>query len=149
MFVKNFVGAKLGALEITPANRQLLRSGYSRRRPEELPVLTRCVWLRLFICNVHCGVAGCAACDYSRRPPEELPVLTRCALAAHLVLITESCTSLPQQPALSPHQAPCAQPLTESTQHACVAAGGSQRRLSALCPSLQILTSSCTAGSSW
>lgn len=61
VFVKNFVGAKLGALEITPANRQLLRSGYSRRRPEELPVLTRCVWLRLFNwqCALWCGWLCC------------------------------------------------------------------------------------------
>lgn len=43
VFVPNFVGAKLGALEITPANRSLLRSAYTRRRPEELAVLTRCV----------------------------------------------------------------------------------------------------------
>lgn len=41
VFVPNFVGAKVGALEVTPANRHLLRSGYTRRRPEELPVLTR------------------------------------------------------------------------------------------------------------
>jgi len=41
VFVKNFVGAKLGALEITDSNRQLLKSGYTRRRAEELPVLTR------------------------------------------------------------------------------------------------------------
>jgi len=34
-------GAKLGALKITADNKQLLRSGYTRRRPEELPVLTR------------------------------------------------------------------------------------------------------------
>ena len=34
-------GAKLGALEITADNRQLLRSAYTRRRPEELAVLTR------------------------------------------------------------------------------------------------------------
>lgn len=41
VFVPNFVGAKLGALEITPANRHLLQSAYSKRRPEELAVLTR------------------------------------------------------------------------------------------------------------
>ncbi|KAK9904840.1 hypothetical protein WJX75_003595 [Coccomyxa subellipsoidea] len=41
VFVPNFVGAKLGALPITDGNRHLLRCGYSRRRPEELPVLTR------------------------------------------------------------------------------------------------------------
>ncbi|KAL6753432.1 flagellar associated protein [Haematococcus lacustris] len=44
IFVPNFVGAKLGALRITDANRHLLRSGYTRRRPEELPVLSR--WFR-------------------------------------------------------------------------------------------------------
>lgn len=43
VFVPNFVGAKLGALEITDANRHLLRSGYTKRRPEELAVLTRWV----------------------------------------------------------------------------------------------------------
>ncbi|EIE18622.1 flagellar associated protein [Coccomyxa subellipsoidea C-169] len=41
VFVPNFVGARLGALPITDDNRHLLRCGYSRRRPEELPVLTR------------------------------------------------------------------------------------------------------------
>lgn len=41
IFVPNFVGAKLGALPIKDTNRHLLRCGYSRRRPEELPVLTR------------------------------------------------------------------------------------------------------------
>lgn len=34
-------GAKLGALEITAANKQHLRSAYTRRRLEELAVLTR------------------------------------------------------------------------------------------------------------
>jgi hypothetical protein len=42
VFVPNFAGAKLGALAITDQNRGLLRSGYSRRRPDELAVLTRC-----------------------------------------------------------------------------------------------------------
>lgn len=42
VFVPNFVGAQVGALRITDDNRALLRSGYSRRRPEELAVLTRC-----------------------------------------------------------------------------------------------------------
>lgn len=41
LFVPNFVGAKVGALRITPKNRRLLRSGYTRRRPEELAVLAR------------------------------------------------------------------------------------------------------------
>ncbi len=41
VFVRNFVGAKLGALQITEENKHLLQCGYSRRRPEELPVLTR------------------------------------------------------------------------------------------------------------
>lgn len=41
IFVPNFTGAKLGSLSITQQNRHLLQSGYSRRRPEELPVLSR------------------------------------------------------------------------------------------------------------
>ncbi|KAG2500348.1 hypothetical protein HYH03_001922 [Edaphochlamys debaryana] len=41
IFVPNFVDAKVGALEITDANRHLLKSGYTKRRPEELAVLTR------------------------------------------------------------------------------------------------------------
>ena len=41
IFVPNFTGAKLGALALTDNNRKLLQSGYSRRRPEELPVLSR------------------------------------------------------------------------------------------------------------
>mmetsp|Transcript_4367 Transcript_4367/g.11853 ORF Transcript_4367/g.11853 Transcript_4367/m.11853 type:complete len:257 (+) Transcript_4367:57-827(+) len=41
IFVPNFVGAKVGALEITDSNRHLLGSGYTRRRPEELAVLSR------------------------------------------------------------------------------------------------------------
>ncbi|GAB4817927.1 hypothetical protein N2152v2_004973 [Parachlorella kessleri] len=41
LFVPNFVRATVGALAITDANRHLLRSGYTRRRPEELAVLTR------------------------------------------------------------------------------------------------------------
>ena len=41
VFVRNFVGAKLGALKITDENKHLLQCGYSRRRPEELPVLAR------------------------------------------------------------------------------------------------------------
>ena len=41
ILVRNFVGARLGAMQITDANRHLLQCGYSRRRPEELPVLAR------------------------------------------------------------------------------------------------------------
>jgi hypothetical protein len=41
LFVPNEVGATVGALEITEANAHLLRSGYLRRRPEELAVLAR------------------------------------------------------------------------------------------------------------
>ncbi|MEW5309284.1 MAG: hypothetical protein WDW38_001180 [Sanguina aurantia] len=41
IFIPNSVGAKVGALTITAANKHLLCSGYTRRRPEELPVLTR------------------------------------------------------------------------------------------------------------
>lgn len=41
VFVPNFVDAKLGTLEITDGNKHLLQSGYSKRRPEELAVLTR------------------------------------------------------------------------------------------------------------
>jgi hypothetical protein len=65
VFVPNFVGAKLGALDITPDNRQLLRSAYTRRRPEELAVLTRheplpgsagfvCVCVCLCVCVCVC-----------------------------------------------------------------------------------------------
>ena len=45
IFVPNFTGAKLGSLNITKDNVHLLKSGYSRRRPEELPVLSRYVHL--------------------------------------------------------------------------------------------------------
>ncbi len=38
----NFCGALCGALAITDSNRHLLRSGYAKRRPEELAVLARC-----------------------------------------------------------------------------------------------------------
>lgn len=41
IFVPNFTGAKLGSLAINKDNVKLLKSGYSRRRPEELPVLSR------------------------------------------------------------------------------------------------------------
>eukprot|EP00955_Chlamydomonas_euryale_P082107 363670-Chlamydomonas_euryale.AAC.19 len=41
VFVPNFINAKTGALEITEANQHLLHSGYTKRRPEELAVLSR------------------------------------------------------------------------------------------------------------
>lgn len=41
VFVPNEWGCTVGALEILENNRHLLLSGYTRRRPEELPVLTR------------------------------------------------------------------------------------------------------------
>lgn len=41
IFVSNFVGAKVGTLEIADSNIALLRSGYTKRRPEELAVLSR------------------------------------------------------------------------------------------------------------
>ena len=41
VFVPNFAGARLNALRITAENERHLRTGYSRRRPEELAVLSR------------------------------------------------------------------------------------------------------------
>lgn len=42
VFIPNFVpGIKAGAVAVTPANEGQLRSGYARRRPEELAVLAR------------------------------------------------------------------------------------------------------------
>lgn len=41
LFIPNVLNAAVGSLPITESNRHLLRSGYTRRRPEELPVLTR------------------------------------------------------------------------------------------------------------
>jgi hypothetical protein len=41
VFIPNVLNAAVGSLPITDSNRHLLRSGYTRRRPEELPVLTR------------------------------------------------------------------------------------------------------------
>lgn len=41
VFIPNEWGCRVGALLITDENRHLLRSGYSKRRPEELAVLTR------------------------------------------------------------------------------------------------------------
>ena len=53
IFVPNFTDAKLGSLPITKENKHLLRSGYSRRRPEELPVLSR--HASLLQCSIdHC-----------------------------------------------------------------------------------------------
>lgn len=40
-FAPNFCGATCGTAAITNHNRHLLRSGYIKRRPEELPVLAR------------------------------------------------------------------------------------------------------------
>lgn len=42
IFVPNFTEAKVASLPINRENLHLLQSGYSRRRPEELPVLSRC-----------------------------------------------------------------------------------------------------------
>ena len=47
VFVPNFTGAKLGALSIHENNKIYLQSGYSRRRPEELPVLSRLTQLSI------------------------------------------------------------------------------------------------------
>ena len=41
VFVENFVGAKVGNVEITKSNEHLLKSGYSARSEAELAVLTR------------------------------------------------------------------------------------------------------------
>jgi hypothetical protein len=41
VFVPNFVGAKVGNVEITSENERLLKSGYSARSDAELAVLTR------------------------------------------------------------------------------------------------------------
>jgi hypothetical protein len=41
VFIPNTVGARVGALRITPKNQHLLRTGYSARTPTELPVLQR------------------------------------------------------------------------------------------------------------
>ena len=42
VFVPNFVGAKVGNVQITPENQPLIRTAYESRRPEELAVLSRC-----------------------------------------------------------------------------------------------------------
>lgn len=42
VFVPNFVGAKVGNVEITVENQQSILTAYESRRPEELPVLARC-----------------------------------------------------------------------------------------------------------
>lgn len=41
LFIKNITDAKVGTLPITLENYQYLRSGYSSRTPDELPVLSR------------------------------------------------------------------------------------------------------------
>ena len=43
--IKNFTDAKVGSLPITLDNYQFIRSGYSKRRDNELPVFSR--WLEL------------------------------------------------------------------------------------------------------
>jgi hypothetical protein len=45
LIFKNFTEAKVGVMPITLENHQYLRSGYSSRTPEELPVLSR--WFEL------------------------------------------------------------------------------------------------------
>lgn len=42
VFVPNFAGAKLATVKVTDANRALIQSAYTSRRPEELAVLSRC-----------------------------------------------------------------------------------------------------------
>lgn len=42
VFVPNFVGAKVGNVQITPEIQPLIRTAYESRRPEELAVLSRC-----------------------------------------------------------------------------------------------------------
>lgn len=42
IFVPNFVDARVGNMEITEENKSLIVSGYDKRRPEELAVLSRC-----------------------------------------------------------------------------------------------------------
>jgi hypothetical protein len=69
VFVPNFVGAQLGALEITDSNRQLLRSGYTRRRAEELPVLTRRAAVAVAVVGPsHALPFLCFACCVRTRP---------------------------------------------------------------------------------
>ena len=63
LFIPNFVGARLGALRITDQNRGRLQCGYSRRRPEELAVLTRhamhCMSPGIFsTCMQPCSIMG-------------------------------------------------------------------------------------------
>eukprot|EP01025_Chloroclados_australasicus_P024576 TRINITY_DN2464_c0_g1_i1.p2 TRINITY_DN2464_c0_g1~~TRINITY_DN2464_c0_g1_i1.p2 ORF type:complete len:203 (-),score=27.45 TRINITY_DN2464_c0_g1_i1:595-1203(-) len=41
VFIPNFVGAKVGAMEITEENKKFLQTGYVKRRPDELAVLSR------------------------------------------------------------------------------------------------------------
>jgi hypothetical protein len=51
MVRQHHAGATVGALPITDANRHLLQSGYTRRRPEELAVLTRWVCWAAWVCG--------------------------------------------------------------------------------------------------
>ena len=93
IFVRNFVGARLGAMQITDANRHLLQCGYSRRRPEELPVLTRwlvvvaypVVWLLmreavidLHEMCLHLGAAAACGPDVAARIKPYLSRLSAC-----------------------------------------------------------------------
>eukprot|EP01024_Parvocaulis_polyphysoides_P069846 TRINITY_DN85845_c0_g1_i1.p1 TRINITY_DN85845_c0_g1~~TRINITY_DN85845_c0_g1_i1.p1 ORF type:complete len:236 (-),score=30.60 TRINITY_DN85845_c0_g1_i1:334-936(-) len=41
VFIPNFVGATVGSMEITPENQHYLKTGYVKRRPDELEVLSR------------------------------------------------------------------------------------------------------------
>jgi hypothetical protein len=51
VFIPNEWGCLASALPVTDANVGLLRSGYTRRRPEELPVLAR--WFPADLVTVH------------------------------------------------------------------------------------------------
>ncbi len=64
MFVPNFCGALCGALAITDSNRHLLRSGYAKRRPEELAVLARCGE------RAHVAVASAVSLSATESSPE-------------------------------------------------------------------------------
>jgi len=64
VFVPNFCGALCGALAITDSNRHLLRSGYAKRRPEELAVLARCGE------RAHVAVASAVSLSATESSPE-------------------------------------------------------------------------------
>lgn len=51
LFIENFVGARVGSMEITEDNRQCLLSAYEKRRSEELAVLSRCENLSFRLCG--------------------------------------------------------------------------------------------------